>query len=265
MTPQQIATTMLAKILPWVLLIGLMSILAAVFKAFFLPKIKGRMGEANINFWIRRRLDQNLYRLIPDLMLPTPDGTTQIDHVIVSRYGIFVLETKTYKGWIYGDESEPQWTQVIYKHKERFQNPLRQNFKHVKTLSELTGIPMDYFKSVVVFVGDSTFKTDMPANVVHVHNVIRHIKSHTTPIIQDQQVPDIVSTIQKWAGTLTEEQKKSHVKNLKRNRTPALADAGAPACPRCGEPMVLRTGRKDNTQFWGCPGYPKCRGTRKAA
>lgn len=262
MTPQQIATTMLAKILPWIFLLGLLSILAVVFKAFLLPKIKGRLGEANINFWIRRRLDQNLYHLILDLMLPTPDGTTQIDHVIVSRYGIFVLETKTYKGWIYGAENEPQWTQVIYKHKERFQNPLRQNYKHLKTLSELTGIPMDYFKSVVVFVGDSTFKTEIPANVVHVHNVIRHIKSHTALIIQDKQLLDIVSTIQKWAGTLTEEQKQSHVKNLRRNRTPIAHDSSAPKCPQCSQPMLLRTSRKDNTQFWGCAAYPQCRGRR---
>lgn len=152
------------------------------------------------------------------MILPTPDGTTQIDHVIVSRYGIFVLETKNYKGWIYGNEKDTQWTQVIYKRKERFQNPLRQNYKHIKTMSDLTGIPMEYFKSLIVFVGESKFKTDMPDNVVHVCDFIRHIKSHTNVMIQDAQVPEIVATIQEWAGTLTEDQKKSHVKNLRRER-----------------------------------------------
>ena len=73
---------MLARILPWVFLFGLLSMFGTVFKLFFLPEIKGRLGEANINFWIRRRLDQETYHRIPDVTLPTPDGTTQIDHVI---------------------------------------------------------------------------------------------------------------------------------------------------------------------------------------
>lgn len=61
---------------------------------------------------------------------------------------------------------------------ERFQNPLRQNYKHTKTLSDLTGIPHEHFKSIVVFVGESKFKTVMPPNVVHVRNFIRHIKRY---------------------------------------------------------------------------------------
>jgi four helix bundle suffix protein len=39
----------------------------------------------------------------------------------------------------------------------------------------------------------------------------------------------------------------------------------APACPACGKPMVLRTarqGKQSGSQFWGCSGYPECRGTR---
>jgi hypothetical protein len=209
---------MLAKILPWIFLFGLISILGAIFKLFFLPKIKGWLGEASINFWIRKRLDNTVYHLIPDVMLPTSDGTTQIDHVIVSRYGIFVLETKTYKGWIYGDEREAQWTQVIYRRKERFQNPLRQNYKHTKTLSDLTGIPHEYFKSLVVFVGDCEFKTEMPANVVHIRNFIKHIRNHQTPIIKDEQVPKIVTTIQEWASTVTNAQKSRHIAHVHENK-----------------------------------------------
>jgi restriction system protein len=248
-----------------IVLVVLVPILAKVFRVFLLPTLKGRLGEVSINFWSKVLLDQNVYHLIPNVTLPTPDGTTQIDHVIVSRYGILVLETKTYKGWIYGGERDAQWTQVIYKYKSRFQNPLRQNYKHTKTLSELTGIPHEYFKSIVVFVGDSKFKTDMPTNVVHIRDYIRHIKSYQTPIIKDRQVAEITSVIQEWAGTVSEERKRQHVTNLRRNRQPVSAAAAPPVCSRCGEAMVLRASRKAATQFWGCSGYPKCRGTRQAA
>ena len=42
--------------------------------------------------------------------------------------------------------------------------------------------------------------------------------------------------------------------------------ASAPECPQCGSPMVLRVARKGphaGTEFYGCPRYPHCRGTRQ--
>lgn len=259
-----ITNQILAGILPWLLLAGAVSILGTVFRVFLLPKLKGRLGEASINFWARRLLDPSVYPLIPDIMLPTPDGTTQIDHVIVSRYGIFVVETKNHKGWIFGDERAAQWTQTIFKHRSQFQNPLRQNYKHTKTLADLTGIPENLFKSMVVFVGDCTFKSTMPPNVVYVRDFVRHIKSFQTPIIRDEQVPEIVAVIGEWAGTVTEKQKANHVAHLREKKVPARADASAPACPRCGSAMVLKTKRKDGGRFWGCPQFPDCRGMREA-
>ncbi|MDZ7854092.1 MAG: nuclease-related domain-containing protein [Halomonas sp.] len=76
------------------------------------------------------------YKPIHNVTLPTPDGSTQIDHIFVSRFGIFVVETKNMKGWIFGDKDQAQWTQKIYRKSFRFQNPLRQNYKHVKSLEK---------------------------------------------------------------------------------------------------------------------------------
>ncbi len=259
----------MTTIVNWMVIIFVLvvcvSLCVSIFRIVWLPKLKGKLGEANINFWIKRLLDEG-YQLIPNVTLPTADDrTTQIDHIIVSRYGIFVIETKTYKGWIFGGERDAEWTQVIYKNKERFQNPLRQNYKHVKTLSELTGIPIEYFKSVVVFAGECKFKSAMPANVVHLCDFIKHIKSHQNIIIKDEQISEITDTIQQWARTVTEDKKAAHVKNLRKNREPVAADTDEkPSCPRCGQQMVLRKNQKQGSQFWGCPGYPKCRGTRPA-
>jgi len=199
----------------YLFLLGLFALAIAVFKSFVLPKLKGRAGEVSVNFLAKRFLDRNVYHLISDVTLPAGSGTTQIDHVIVSRYGIFVIETKNYKGWIYGGENDAKWTQVIYKRKERFQNPLRQNYKHTKTLSDLTGIPHDYFKSIVVFVGDSTFKTDMPDHVLPIGRFVRYIKSHQKEIIKDEQVPQVAEVIRDRADTVTADEKRHHVRNLR--------------------------------------------------
>ena len=37
-------------------------------------------------------------------------------------------------------------------------------------------------------------------------------------------------------------------------------DGKAPDCPECGKPMRKR--KSQNGEFWGCSGYPECRGSR---
>jgi len=69
---------------------------------------KGVMGEWMVNLLIKIFLNKKQYHLIKNVTLPTTDGTTQIDHIIVSRYGIFVVETKNMKGWIFGSEKQRQ-------------------------------------------------------------------------------------------------------------------------------------------------------------
>jgi len=204
-----------AQLLPWLILAAIIPILGLLCRSSVMPKLKGLLGEAGINFLIRRQLDPSIYHLIADVMLPAGDGTTQIDHVIVSRYGIFVLETKNFKGWIFGDEKAAQWTQQLFKKKFRFMNPLRQNYKHTKTLSTLTGIPDDYFKSMVVFVGDCHFKTPMPSKVMHVSGFVPYIRSFDKPIIKDEQVQEIVGAVQEWAGTVTDKQRTGHVAHVR--------------------------------------------------
>ena len=131
---------------------GAIALLVAL-KIFFLwwnsPRRKGARGEA----LVARRLREGLpagYLVLNDVYLPLADGTTtQIDHVVVSQFGIFVVETKTYAGWIFGDERSAQWTQTIYRKKSRFQNPLRQNYRHICALADNLGIDRSYFQSVI--------------------------------------------------------------------------------------------------------------------
>ena len=129
------------------------------------PKVKGRIGERAVRSVIGKDLDEETYIEFHDLIIPSRSGTTQIDHIYVSVFGIFVIETKNYTGWIFGSEKQSKWTQVVYKQKHYFQNPLRQNYAHIKALSELLQLPEEKFHSMVVFLGDCELKTQMPPNV----------------------------------------------------------------------------------------------------
>ena len=115
------------------------------------PKVKGRIGERAVSSVIGKDLDEETYIEFHDLIIPSRSGTTQIDHIYVSVFGIFVIETKNYTGWIFGSEKQSKWTQVVYKQKHYFQNPLRQNYAHIKALSELLQLPEEKFHSMVVF------------------------------------------------------------------------------------------------------------------
>ncbi|MBL4760831.1 MAG: NERD domain-containing protein [Mariprofundaceae bacterium] len=149
---------------------------------------KGVLGEFIVNILAKMMLDKNDYHLIKNVTLPTPDGTTQIDHIIVSKYGVFVIETKNMKGWIFGSAKQKVWTQKIFKHSSKFQNPLHQNYKHVKTLAALLHLNDYQIHSLIVFIGDATFKTDMPENVTYGGDYIRFIKSKKRPVLSTSDV-----------------------------------------------------------------------------
>lgn len=66
--------------------------------------------------------------------------THQIDHLIISQFGIFVVEMKNYYGLILGEEHKDKWIQYLGKKKSYFLNPIHQNYGHVKALEELLNI-----------------------------------------------------------------------------------------------------------------------------
>jgi len=234
-------------------------IILAVFKS---PWFKGILGEFVVNIFAKWKLDKDVYHLFKNVTLPTEDGTTQIDHIIVSVFGVFVVETKNLKGWIFGSPHQKMWTQQIYKHKNQFQNPLHQNYKHSKTLQSLLNLEDNQLHSIVVFIGDSTFKTDMPDNVTYGMGYIRYILSKTDKVLNPRQVLDITQVIE--AGRLARSFK-THREHVRHVQTIIAEKQNQRLCPKCGSEMVIRKVKKGTDtgkQFWGCSTYPKCRSVK---
>lgn len=220
------------------------------------PWFKGVFGEFQVNLAAKLFLNQDVYHLIKNVTLPTDDGTTQIDHIIVSRFGIFVIETKNMKGWIFGGEKQRTWTQKIYKHTNQFKNPLHQNYKHTRTLQSCLNIPEDRLFSVVVFVGDSTFKTDMPDNVTFAGGYVRYIKSKKEVLLSDGEVADTVKRIESGRLTPSMKTNREHVNHIK-----TVVEDKKNRCPKCGSELVVRVAMKGanaDKEFLGCSGFPKC-------
>ncbi len=219
---------------------------------------KGHIGELLVRLFAHWQLDKDTYRRLHNVTLDTPDGTTQIDHIFLSPYGIFVLETKNMSGWIFGGEKQAQWTQKLYKHTFKFQNPLRQNYKHLKGLEATLGVNPEHLHSVITFVGGSTFKTEVPANVTQGIEFIRYIKSFQQPVLSAVDVEAMLRVLQNGRRAATLATHREHLQNLQRRSNPTSERR----CPKCGSALLIRTvksGPKEGQQFWGCSEFPKCR------
>ena len=179
------------------------------------PWFKGFAGEMMVHISAKIHLSKDKYHVLRNVTLPTADGTTQIDHIIVSEYGVFVIETKNMKGWIFGGGHQKQWTQKIFKYTNKFQNPLHQNYKHVETLKSILELNDHQIFSIVVFVGSSTFKTEMPENVINGPGLIRYIKSKDEQVILNADVPMILSKIEAERLVPSRETTRAHINHVK--------------------------------------------------
>ena len=223
-----------------------------------LPEVRGWVGEKITTVGVWLFLDKATYRRIDNVIVPAADGTTQIDHILVSVYGIFVIETKNMKGWIFGSPDQDSWTQVIFKKKHTFQNPLRQNYRHTRCLSEYLHVDHALFHSVVWFIGDSTFKTAMPPNVLRA-GLVPYLKGFTNPCLTEQQATEISRALRTLKDNPAAS-RRDHLQSLEERH-----DASS-RCPRCGAPLRQRTARRGSRAgkaFLGCARYPACRYTRE--
>lgn len=231
------------------------------------PFMKGKIGEGIVNFTNSAVLNETIYTPVKNVTLQLSDGsTTQIDHILVSKYGLFVIETKNMKGWIFGDEHQKEWTQQIFKDKYHFQNPLRQNYRHLKALEEILEVPPTALTSVIAFVGECTFKTTMPENVFRGISYTKYIKSFDQERLNPLQIRQILSKLQRKRLEQSFTTDRAHVQNLKeRMEQSVVSSTDAMTCNRCGSKMVLRQNKKNGEEFYGCSNYPKCKHTAPIA
>ncbi len=226
------------------------------------PSVIGAAGERRVNATLGRKLDEQDYTLLEDLTLPTLQGTTQIDHIVLSRFGVFVIETKNMSGWIFGGEDQARWTQVMRRHKSQFQNPLRQNYLHVRVVQDLLGIRLDQLENLVAFVGSAEPKTEMPWNVFWSRgDLYNYLASQRAVRFTDAEVLEFAQKLRNSTLQASKEQRRAHVQHVKEKVSQKETDLTV--CPRCGEKMIERTSRKTGQTFFGCSRYPKCQGTRK--
>ena len=214
---------------------------------------KGAAGEASVARQIGATVEGEQY-VINNFMFCVGQKSCQIDHIVINKNGVFIIETKNYSGAVYGSEQDNYWTQKIGNQTNRIYSPIKQNAMHVYNLSRVLSKHI-YLISLVVFVQNNTenirAENVIPLKVLKQRLALpSKIKPYTAA--QMREIYEEILSVQNLDITNAE-----HVANIKR----AKANIDAGICPYCNRPLVTRQGKYG--EFLGCSGYPECKFIRK--
>ena len=232
-------------------------LLVTVFKS----KFKGDIGELALALNVKD-LDKNKYRKIHDIKLKNTSNhtkTSQIDHLIISTYGIFCIETKGYKGKIYGKEFSKDWVQYLSNQKNYFMNPVLQNYGHIKAVENIlkNSYPnMKYF-SIIAFSAEANLDSIevKKAKICKISKVSDLIKDLSKDEILKKEDLDKIEILIKENKSYQSDF--SHTRDIKKLKKENKEKIEKTICPRCGGKLVEKEGKYG--KFIGCSNFPKCR------
>ena len=226
------------------------------FAILYLRFNKGKIAEKMVYHKLMQLPEE--YHVIDDVLFMSNGRSTQIDHIVVSPYAVFVIETKGYKGWILGGENSEYWTQIIYKRKSTFYNPIHQNDGHIRflkfLLKDLGNIP---FVPIVVFNNEADLKVNVNNHIVVNRYCLKDaILQYKETVINLELKTKIISRIEASSRTQEKRAIREHKYNARSKQYDIRNKIQHGVCPRCGGMFVERRGKYGC--FYGCSNYPKC-------
>ncbi|MDU5149335.1 NERD domain-containing protein [uncultured Anaerococcus sp.] len=224
-------------------------------------KFKGDIGELAVAV-VLKDLDKEKYKILHDIKIENPEAltkTSQIDHIIVSTFGIFCIETKVYKGKIYGKETSRQWCQYLTNKKNYFMNPVYQNYGHIKAIETI--LKNDYrnmtYYSIIAFSGEANLDKveTQNAKVCKIRDLEDLINELSVSEICEKE--DIQKIIQLINSNKSRETDFNHARDIKRLKKSNKEKIKENICPKCGAKLIESEGKYG--KFIGCSNFPKCR------
>lgn len=194
-----------------VLFIGFLVAVLLLVKYFKSSKGKGKAGE-----WLVAQVLKQLgpgYEVLNNLTFVVEGDSTQIDHVVISTKGVFTIETKNYQGSIFGQASDAKWTQKLGGRSFQFQNPIRQNYKHVKFLAEQFAVKETAIIPMITFLGQAKFPKGKPEGVYSPLELAKAIKAKDASVLNNAQTFAIRRKLETMGAT-TGEKTETHLQNL---------------------------------------------------
>ena len=176
---------------------------------------KGKFGEFSVNCLLKRISKNDKGILYKNIIVLLDNNSHQIDHVLISKKGIFVVETKNYSGTIYGSDYQKEWTQVFNygKQKYKFYSPVRQNYTHVEVLNNFLNNKYN-INNVIIFYKNSI--NNIKSKYVYTMKSFKKYYNDLKYIYSDKELNDIINTINNI--NLKAISEKEHIKNINKRK-----------------------------------------------
>jgi len=131
--------------------------------------------------------------------VPAGGGTAHFDHLVVSRFGVFVIDALARRGSISGKQVQARWKQRRFGKSVQFDNPLHENFLKVQSLERLLALPINVFHSYVVMMGHNSALSDVPKNVLTPETLVRRIRSESRQLLSADQASEVTRQLHRDA------------------------------------------------------------------
>lgn len=244
---------------PKLIVVTILLIIFCILVDKYYPKIRGFFGE----YWVKKelkKLPNDKYIVLNDIMISDNNGTHQIDHIVLSNYGIFVIEMKNYYGFVKGNEYDNKWCQYLGRHKSYFMNPIHQNYGHIQSLSKLLNIDSNNFISIICFSNQTKLSVKITTAVLSKVNFLSKTILGYKNVINDFDLNIINETLNN-SNIVDKKYRKDHVVHVRDKIKHEEELINMMICPKCNAKLVEKSGRYG--KFIGCSNYPKCRYIRK--
>jgi hypothetical protein len=240
-------------------IIAIIGIIVAIIVKKNMTQVVGFAGE----YWVQKELNRlpGEYLFLSDVMLEIDGKTTQIDHIVFSKYGIFVIETKQRNTYITGNEHDKYWIVKAGRKKHYMYNPIHQNYGHKKAIEQILGLEDKQVIDIVCVSGQANLRVKSN-KVVRVERLVDRILFE-----KEEKIEDYVSMAHRInaMNIVDKKYRKQHIEDIKENinnNTEELRkEVVMNRCPRCGNELVIRKGKTG--EFVGCLSFPKCRYTKE--
>ena len=240
-------------------IIAIIGIIVVIIVKKNMTQVVGFAGE----YWVQKELNRlpGEYLFLSDVMLEIDGKTTQIDHIVFSKYGIFVIETKQRNTYITGNEHDKYWIVKAGRKKHYMYNPIHQNYGHKKAIEQILGLEDKQVIDIVCVSGQANLRVKSN-KVVRVERLVDRILFE-----KEEKIEDYVSMAHRInaMNIVDKKYRKQHIEDIKENinnNTEELRkEVVMNRCPRCGNELVIRKGKTG--EFVGCLSFPKCRYTKE--
>ncbi len=241
-------------------IIFLITITAATIIILRSNKVTSYLRKRQLNSATHHLLKSKDYRVINNICITTYFGDLQCDYLIVSQFGVFIVETFDHNGNIEGAEWQAIWKMSERKQKNKsFDNPLQQIERYKKILTNILGISKYDIFPIVVVTGAARFTSKLIENMTFGKGYLDFILGKKRPILSQVKTEQIINIIE------SEQLRSSRNKSVLKNTSSTKKQAKTHQCPNCGGDMIVElveSGSDVGQQLLRCTLYPTCRGSK---